>query len=264
MYRPDAVRSRAIQRGQSVAELLVALAVLAPLFLAVSYAGRYGDLAMTTTQASRYAAFQRAREPSEVRLPTSKLEDQTRTRFFADGDYLNKGHIQSDDTISKLSEDKGQPALWRDLSGAALLVHADKDITFHWGDAPVGTGLVTDAMGVMTKSAGLDYPSGRSVGIEVKLVNKFDLSVDHPEPLLLAGTTAAAGNPLNSGGSSATRDAASTIVPSSMVPAGLSKLLEVALALFEPNGPIIGCIKPDVVPSHRLDGTADNGDGQCK
>ncbi|GAA0743789.1 hypothetical protein LRH25_06630 [Ideonella azotifigens] len=264
MTQSNQMRSRQAQRGQSIAEFLVALAVLTPLFIAVSYAGRYGDLAMTTTQASRYAAFQRAREPSEARLSTSKLEDQTRTRFFAEGDYLNKGRIQSDDTIAMLSKDKGQPALWRDLGGTSLLANAETDVTFQWDDAPVGTGAVTKTMGVMTKSAGKDYPPGRKASLEVKLVNKFNLSEDSPKPLVLAATTAAAGNPLNSGGSSSTRDAASTIVPTSKVPSALTKLLEVALALFEPDGPIIGCIKPDVVPDHRLDGGADNSDGQCK
>jgi hypothetical protein len=254
--------ARRQQRGQSIAEFLVALAVLTPLFMAVTYAGRYGDLQMSATQASRYAAFQRAREPDTGRLSDTVLADQMRTRFFADGDYLNKGRLQSDDSLDKLKKEKGQPSLWTDLGGKTLLPEADKNVTLTWADAALGTGGVAKAMGYMTKTAGLDYPAGKVARVEVTLVNRMNLLDSKPKPLVIGAATAAAGNALNSGGSMYTRNAASTIVPTSKVPGILSGILEKALDLFEPEGPIIGCIKPDVVPSHRLDGAADNS--QCK
>ncbi|MFO1340240.1 MAG: hypothetical protein U1F53_18770 [Burkholderiaceae bacterium] len=253
---------RAAQRGQSIAEFMVALAVLTPLFMAVNYAGRYGDLQMSATQASRYAAFQRAREPNTGRLSDAVLADQMRTRFFADGDYLNKGRLQSDDSLDKLKKEKGQPGLWTDLSGKTLLPEADKNVTLTWADAALGTSGVAKAMGVMTETAGKDYPGGKVARVEVTLVNKMNLLEDKPKPLVIAAATAAAGDALNSGGSMSTRDAASTLVPTSKVPEVLSGILEKALDLFEPEGPIIGCIKPDVVPNHRLDGAADNS--KCK
>ena len=48
---------RARQRGQSISEFLVSLIALVPVFLAITYLGRYADLHQRATQASRYAAF---------------------------------------------------------------------------------------------------------------------------------------------------------------------------------------------------------------
>jgi len=262
MKYSNANTGRSVQRGQSIAEFLVALAVLTPLFMAVTYAGRYGDLQMTATQASRYAALQRAREPSESRLTNSVLEDQMRTRFFADGKYLNKGHLQSDDSIDKLKKEKGQPTLWTDLSGGALLTTPEKNITVNWVGAPIGSGGVTDAMGFMTKTAGKSYNPGKTAQVEVKLANKLDLISESPKPIVIAAATAAVGDTLSSGGSMSTRNAASTIVPTSKIPGILTGILEEALDLFEPEGPKIGCIKPDVVANNRLDGAANNS--ACK
>jgi hypothetical protein len=251
--------SHPAQRGQSIAEFLVALAVLTPLFMAVAYAGKYGDLQLSATQASRYAAFQRAREPSTARLSDETLADQMRTRFFIEGDYLNKGKLQSDDSITKIAKDKGGEPVWVDLAGKPLMsLPLDKAVTVSWVDAPLGTGAVADAMGYMTKTAGKTYPGGRVAQIEVTLENKLDLLNATPKPLVIAAATAAAGNTIGSGGSQATRDAAATIVPTSYIPDVLSGFFELALSLFEPYGPELGCIKPDVVPNERLDGSADN------
>ena len=90
------------------------------------------------------------------------------------------------------------------------------------------------------------------------LDNKMDLLNDKPKPLVIAAATAAVGNALSSSGSKDTRDSAATMVPTSYIPDGLTSFFELALSLFEPYGPELGCIKPDVVPNQRLDGTADN------
>jgi hypothetical protein len=252
---------RGSQRGQSIAEFPVGLAVLAPLFFAIAYAGKYGDLQQTTTQASRYAALGRAMEPSQARLANSTIEDQMRTRFFLAGDYLHNGRIQSDDTVGGVTTDKGQAELWQDLSGNPLLARPDT-ITLQWGDTGLGSGGVDKAMGVMTKSAGKNYPGGQVARVEVTLTNKLDQINPSPKPIVIAAATAAAGNGLGSSGSKGTRDAAATIVPTSHIPGALTGFLEKAMGLFEPEGPKIGCIKPDVVATHRLDGAADNS--QCK
>ena len=249
------------QRGQSIAEFLVALAVLAPLFFAIAYAGKYGDLQQTATQASRYAALGRAMEPSEGRLSSTTIQDQMRTRFFLAGDYLHKGRLQSDDTVDGVTSDKGQAELWQDLSGHPLLSRPDQ-VTLQWGDTGLGSGGVDKAMGVMTKSAGKSYPGGQVARVEVTLANKLDQINASPKPIVIAAATAAAGNGLGSSGSQGTRDAAATIVPTSHIPGALTGFLEKAMGLFEPEGPKIGCIKPDVVASNRLDGAADNS--QCK
>lgn len=261
IFRAVRPMARAQQRGQSIAEFLLALAMLVPLFLAIAYAGRYGDLQQTATQASRYAAMGRAMEPSESRLANSKIEDQTRARFFLAGDYLHKGRIQSDDTVVGFTNDKGQAEGWQDLSGNPLLTRPDR-VTLQWGDTALSSGGVAEAMGIMTKTAGKSYPGGKVARLEVTLENKLDQISGSPKPIVIAAATAAAGNGLGSSGSMGTRDAAATIVPTAHVPDVLSGFLEEAIGLFEPEGPVIGCIKPDVVPAHRLDGGADNR--RCK
>lgn len=251
------LQRRAPARGQSLVEFLVALAVLMPLFVAITFAGRYGDLQQTATQASRYAAFQRAMQPNSGRLSDATIEDQMRARFFAAGDTLNKGRIQSDDSVSKLKKADTQPALWEDLSGEPLMKAYDQ-ITLTWADTAIGTGAVASAMGVMTKTAGKSYPGGRVARVEVKLNNKLDQINDSPKPIVIAAATAAAGDGLSSSGSQGTRDAAATIVPTSYIPDALSGFLELAIDLFEPEGPKLGCIKPDVVAGNRLEGAANN------
>jgi len=74
--------AKATQAGQSATEFLIALLVMLPLFLAVAYAGRYGEIHQTATQASRYAAFQRVMQPDSKVLSDAKIEDQMRARYF--------------------------------------------------------------------------------------------------------------------------------------------------------------------------------------
>ncbi len=240
------------QSGQAMTEFIAAMIVLMPLFLAVTYVGRYGDIQLRTTQASRYAAFQRAMQPNTTLLSDAVLQDQMRARFFARGDALHAGQIQSDDSAATLGT-KAQAALWRDLRGNALL-KSTNDVTLKFVDAPLDAAAVKAAMGVVTTSSGKSWNPGKAAQVEVALVNKLDLGTA-PEPLLKIGAaTAAAGDGLGSAGSKDTRDAAATIVPTSKIPAILDSVLAVTVSLFEPRGPELGCIKPDVVPTGRLVG----------
>ena len=240
------IRSR--QRGQSMAEFLVALAVLVPLFLAVAYAGRYSDVQQAAVQASRYAAFQRAMVPGAQ--SDAALADQMRARFFLHG-ARNGGKIQSSDTAVRQSGSATTP-VWRDVTGGNLL-NSPNDVALTFRRSNLSTGAVGSFMDTMTSSAGRDYGPATVAQVEVTLVNKLDLSTRSPSPLRIAAATAAAGDGLSSGGSQSTRDAAATVVPLSRLPSGLNTVLSWVMALFEPVSPELGCIKPDVVPTRRLD-----------
>lgn len=241
----------AAQRGQSMTEFLVALAALLPLFLVVSYAGRYGDLLQASVQASRYAAFQRALQPDAGRLTDDKLRDQMRARFFVRGNYSHDGHLQSDDTAVGLG-DKGTPALWRDLGGKALLASPDS-ATLSFAGAALNSGVAGASLKTMAKSANKTYGDARVAQVEVGLVNKLDLS-DAPKPLITLGAaTAVAGDGLGSGGSKPTRDSAAAGVFSTYIPGVIETALDMVIWLLEPNQPDLGCIKPDAVPHGRLD-----------
>ena len=244
-------------RGQSMTEFLVALAVLAPLFLAVTFAGRYGDIMHSSVQASRYAAFQRAMQPSQATLPDSKIQDQMRARFFVRGNYMHNGALQSDDSIANLRGDTA-PTMWRDLSFHPVLT-APTSVTLSMGTAALNSGGAQQALNFVSHEAGKTYSAAAVANVEVTLVNKFDLSRNATPNLTIGATAAAVGDALSSSGSQATRDAAATIVPLSHVPGALNGFLNAAMHLFEQNGPTLGCIKPDVVPTGRLQGYAPAG-----
>jgi hypothetical protein len=245
------------QRGQSMSELLISMTVLLPIFLAITYAARYGDIQQRATQASRYAAFERARQPDTGRLSDAKIEDQMRARFFLAPTYKNQGRLRSDDTAANMTNDKGEPALWSDLRGQALL-QSPQQARLTWADAKLGSGLGSAEGRAMAKLVGKPYRDTRVAQVEVSLVNRMDLSNANPNTLRLGATVAAAGDGLGSAGSQMTRDAASRLVPASRIPPALRGLLQQGIGLLEDKGPELGCIKPDVVPSHRLQGGANN------
>lgn len=244
------------QRGQSMAEFLVALAVLLPLFLGISYLGRYGDLNQTATQASRYAAMQKAMHPG---LSEDLIKDQMRARFFLQGSHLNGGKLRSDDSVKSIKDAKGQTSLWLDLSGQPLL-EKPEDVSLRFTDASMGSKGPLSAAKAMAKSAGKSYPSGAVAQVEVSLVNRLPLAETmKAEHFTLAAATAAGGNALGSSGSKATRDAAATIVPLSKMPGMMSSFIEKAMSLFEKEGPVLGCIKPDPIYASRLEGSGSPG-----
>lgn len=243
--------SRMAQRGQSMAEFLIALIVMVPLYLAVDYAGKYGDLHQTAVQASRYAAFQRVLEPNASKLSDSKIEDQTRARFFLHGG-LNGGRLDSDDTAVSISDDTDQPPMWKDNGGNALLAQPSQ-VSVRFAQVamspPASVGWAIEGL---AWTADQSYTGGRQAQVELNLVNKMDMISPAPIELKIGAATAAVAGGWGSSGSTMTEDKAATIVPTSMIPSFLSDFIELAISFFEPSGPEFGCIKPDVVAPDRL------------
>lgn len=252
-----------LSRGQAMTEFLVAMAVLVPIFFAISYLGRYGDLQQRATQASRYAAFQRAMQPSDSILSEAKIQDQLRARFFMRHDHLaaDGKHLKSNDSVANVTDDTGQPALWRDLGGTALLSKPDQ-VKLTWASAPMGSGAYTNVPEQALNLLKKDWGGARVAQVELHLINRMDQSVPNPALLKIGAATSAGGNGLGSSGSKGTRDAVANLVPVTMVPALATNVLGLAISLFEPEGPKFGCIKPDVVatngPTSRLVGAANN------
>jgi len=249
---------RSAQRGQSMTEFLVSLAVLVPLFFAVTYAGKYADVQQTAIQASRYAAMQRAIEPQQARLSDAKIIDQTKVRFFVAGKTLNNGKLQSDDSVSKLKKGQGTPALWHDDRYNKLLAGADKvSVTFSGEQAMRGGALISPLAKTTTKQT---FTGPRTAMVEVPLVNKMDQLNKNPAQLRLAAATAAVGNRWTSGGNADTVDnVQKTLVTSALE--FLNPILSFGTWFFEGSGHDfeLGCVKPDELPAHRLKGYSSTG-----
>lgn len=245
------------QHGQAMTELLISMIVLVPIFMGITYVARYGDIQQRATQASRYAAFERAAQPDAGRLSDAKIQDQMRARFFLAPLHLNQGRLRSDDTAARINDDQGQPSLWSDLRGQALL-QSPQQVRLTWADAKLGSGLGSAEGRALAKVVGRPYRDMRVAQVEVSLLNRMDLAQANPAPLRIAATVAAAGDGMGSAGSQMTRDAAARLVPVAQVPAAVKTLLQQGIGLLEDKGPELGCIKPDVVPQHRLQGSPDN------
>jgi hypothetical protein len=233
-------------------EFLVALAVLLPLFLAVSYAGRYSDIHFTTVQASRYAAMQRAMQPDTSRLSDARLQDQMRARFFVHG-ARNQGRLRSSDTAANLDGRAATP-LWRDMAGNPL-VRTPESARLNLASADLAPGgLLAAPVNRMASIVGKNYRGATVAQVEVgNLVNRMDQRTSSPAALAIGTTTAAAGDGLGSSGSAMTRDAAAPLVPTTRMPAVINRVVAAVFSAFEPSAPVFGCIKPDVVPTGRLD-----------
>jgi hypothetical protein len=250
------------QRGQAMSEFIIALMVLVPVFLAVSYLGRYGDLQQRAQQASRYAAFQRAAQPDAKQLSDATIADQMRARFFLDHDALAKdGLLRSDDTATKYKNDKDQPVLWRDLAGKALLKDPSQ-VTLTWANASIGS--ANEKVEYVSKLIGKPVKDGRLAMVELNLFNRLDLAGAKPGMMKIGASTAALGGGLGSSGSADTAATAAKVnLSSRLIPNFVEKILGLAIGLFEKDSPDFGCIKPDVVAAQnkntsRLDGAPNN------
>ncbi|MFU2486783.1 hypothetical protein [Thauera sp. WH-1] len=105
-------------QGQSVVEFLVLAMVLVPLFLTLPLLGKYLDLAHTTEQAARYAAFETTVSGPAVPTRTdAMLAAELRQRFFSTSAApIRTGSSASDTPAHRnplWSDHRGQPLIDR-------------------------------------------------------------------------------------------------------------------------------------------------------
>jgi hypothetical protein len=250
------------QAGQAMTEFLVALMAMLPIFLAVAYLGKYGDIQSSANQASRYASFQRAMQPDEGKLSKATVQDEVRARFFVPPKAMHgDGRIEHGETVGMIDKKKAQMALWSDMQGKNMLSTFDK-VRVTWDDNALPD--PGGAMSTMGKLVNHEYRASTTAMVEVDLVDRLDVSGKKKKttPLTIAAATAAAGDGWTSGGSNDTVDSVRPGVLANYVPTEVNTVLDVVMWLFEPTGPDLGCIKPDVTPTFRLKGSA-GGQG-CK
>lgn len=251
------------QQGQSLLEFLVAMGFMIPLFLGVYYVSKYADLQQATVQASRYAAFQRAMQPDEVRLPTAEIQDKLRARFFTRGDAFGIGErLASAESASNLSSSQGHVVFWRDLAGNPLLQGFEQITLDFESEALMPVAAVTQEQGTRHYSQH-SRPIQRA-NVEVSLMDHL---AGGQEPLKIGASTATMGDSWNAEGSAGVRAGLSGNAPSRVFDS-MARLVGQALApfvsLFETNKPVMPCVRLEAVPLDRSSGGSGALAGSCQ
>ena len=253
------------QRGQSLAEFLVVMLALTPLFAGIYYVGKYADLQQSAVQASRYAAFQRVMQPDEGRLSITEIEDKLRARFFRRGRGLNgntDGEIRSSDSVAKVGAREGQVLLWRDLAGNSLLRDQQQVTLAFESQAPQSVTQVVN--GTADMIFGQPNRGVHVANVEVSLIDHLRGGND---PLRIGASTAAMGGAWNSQGSRGVRSAllanramAVTVGALELVGRPVSWIV----GRVEDVGFELPCLKVEAVPTDRTSGGSAARGGSCQ
>jgi len=256
-----------------MSEFIAAMALIVPLVMGVIYLGKYSDIKHQAIQASRYAALERALDPSGSHESDPILTEETRARFFTDGS-LNGGNIRFQDSTAGLTTTYGTNSsslnpLWSQMNGRPML-NQYSDVSVTVAQQPIDSTFLApvDASNTLFQ-LGLNGNGQFAANVEVRVANIADL----PAPLnnlnlSIGATTVMAGDAWNAGGS---QDEANHFTFAS-VPArapGLRQLFSSAPVqammqmISDSNGPQIGCVRPDVVPSATAPGAQYNANDTC-
>jgi len=259
------------QRGQAIGEFIAAMALFVPIVLSVIYIGKYADVKHQAIQASRFAAFERALDPSSAHESAAVLTEETRARFFTDGS-LNNGKIGYQDSTTNLKTASALNPLWSQVNGTPLL-NKFSDISVNVTQSQVASTLFKDIQYATDLMFRLKGNGQVQANVEVPLVNVAHFAPLAKINLKIGATTVVAGDAWNAGG---TADVASRFtvlsVPDRFFKCGASASAQGAswyaklgsfLAklggwlykqffqmLSGTDGPQFGCIRPDVVPKY--------------
>jgi hypothetical protein len=256
------------QHGQAIGEFIAAMTLFVPLALSVIYIGKYADIKHEAIQASRFAAFERALDPSSAHENATVLTEETRARFFTDGSR-NSGRIGYQDSTASLKTAGTLNPLWSQVNNTPLLSRYS-DVSVSVTQSQVASAFfarIQDATSLMFKLNG----NGQvQANVEVPVANVAHFAPLANINLKIGATTVIAGDSWNAGG---TADAANhfTIlsVPDRLFSSNpqpgsgwFSKVLgwlskfggwlyrSFFQMLSGTDGPQLGCVRPDVVPTY--------------
>lgn len=253
------------QRGQAMSEFVAAMALFLPLLFGLIYIGKYSDIKHETIQASRYAAFERALDPSSTHEPDTVLQEETRARFFMDGSR-NQGALVST-TANQATAGTLNP-LWGQMNGDPMLQkYSDVAVSFG-AEQNVDDVALAPVDAANTLLFGLNSNGQFQANVEVSPANIASFTPLSAVNLKIAASTVVVGNAWNAGGAASVASGLTGGTPGSMPirPGGVlsaigSTLLNISTVL-QPfyqafagdNGPQLGCIRPDVVPANTAPG----------
>jgi hypothetical protein len=259
-----------LQRGQAMTEFIVAMALFLMLFFGVVYIGKFADIKHQAIQASRFAAFERALDPSAAHESDSVLQEETRARFFTDGSR-NQGKIGFQDNTGNLATSGTLNPLWGELNGTPLIQsYSDPTTGIHVNVASKSMDI--GAFRVINEGSRLQFKNLNTGGqieadVEVPIVNIAHL----PRPLnnlnvKVGATTVVAGDAWNGAG---TQNVADHFTPVSVPGRAISILNKIPginglfQLLADTPAPQFGCVRPDVVPSATAPGASYQASDPC-
>jgi len=255
---------RNLQNGQAMSEFIAAMALFIPLTLGVIYVGKYGDIKHQAIQASRYAAMERALDPS-AHESNAVIKNETVARFFRDG---GRYVIARDEQAQEATRGDENPN-WSQINGDPLLAHyADIEVSFasppaagNGGNAPIDSDLlkpVNAASGQFFNELKTGF--GVQARVEVPVANVANFSPLSNINLRIGASTVIAGDPWNAAGGADVANHMTVIsVPGRALKQTVAILNNPVLTrlfgLFvDTPPPQFGCVKPDVVPEGTAPG----------
>lgn len=239
------------QRGQSTVEFVVLALVLVPLLLILPLIGKYMDVAQTTAIASRYVAFEgsvRHSSSTDGWKTDADLAQEVRRRFFSNSD----APVKTSDTAGNFNAHRN--TLWFDHKGNPILptFASDVSVTTTKESMKHPLGAILHA-----GSLGLSYDNLYTGQVAVNLANVPGLSPFDALGLSIGRSTTLLADPWAASGPTMVRSkiqGATVAFPYQplQIEDAAVRGLGFAYDVWEPHGPNIGAVEPDVVPTDRL------------
>jgi hypothetical protein len=258
------------QRGQASTEFIAAMALFVPLFFGIVYVGKFADMKHQAIQASRYAAFERALDPSSTQESAAVLQEETRARFFTDG-ARNQGKIGFEDSTQNLASNGTTNPFWNEVNGTPLLQSYDDPTTGITVDV-ASNSMDVGAFAPINEGNQVFFSNLNTNGkiqadVKVPIANIAHLpAILNNLNLVVAARTVVAGDAWNGNGP---QDVANhqTIVSDPGRNNPVLQTLQATLAplaeVFADSQPKFGCDRPDVVPDRTAPGASYQPDDQC-
>jgi hypothetical protein len=254
------------QHGQAITEFVVVCLLMVPLFLAVVYVGKYSDVKQTAIEASRYAVWERAVDPTSAHKSDAQIQQELEVRIVGNGGR-NDGKLQSTDAAASTStDDTAYNPLWFD-QGHKRMLNKLTDATVVGGiqdTAAPSSGttakLANAVNGVEAKWLKLDTAGWLRADVNIPLLN-VNFAPLSDINFAAGSTTVLYGDAWNAGGSASVIATTKRAAPADMllnsgpfntVMSGIRTFVGLVEPSFRNFYP--GCIAPDVVPTDRLPG----------
>jgi hypothetical protein len=248
------VSSNRQQRGQAMSEFIIAMAVFLPLMLGMIYVAKYSDIKHQAIQASRYAAMERALDPSSIHESAQVLTEETRARFFTD-QSRNSGKIIYQDTTAGLSTNDTLNPNWSEVNGTPLLTNYT-DVTVNVTQQAISSSV----MSAVNTTANAMYNLSKSDGQIEASVQVKTAAITHFAPLdnalTISASTYVTGDTWNADGAAdVVKHFTELSLPTNdykQIKTLLTPLSYLFQALSNTDGPQFGCVDADSVPQGEL------------